>query len=293
VDFEKENTEYYFPSTIDQAIDIKNKFKNKARFIGGGTDLLLSMERESFKPKALIDITHIPDLGEIKIDESTISIGASVTYSKILSNTVLCKKLPFLEKAIRSIGGIQVRNIATIIGNIANASPAGDTLPVLYVLKTKVHSCRVSSKKITPIKNFILGVRKIDLQPNELITHITFDIPNPNDLCIFEKQGNRHAMAISTASIAILVSFLGERVKNIEIALGSVGPTVLLVDEIKNILIDRKLTVEKINEVSKLVSTKARPIDDVRGSANYRLLAIEGLVRRSLLKYINISETEV
>lgn len=279
-------TDYFFPKTINQAVDLKCQFNDNARFIAGGTDLLLSMEKEQSKPYALIDITHISELGIININENSVSIGASVTYNQILSNKALCNKLPFLEKAIRSIGGVQVRNVATLVGNIANASPAGDTLPVLYVLKAIIHISGKNSKREVPIENFILGVRRIDLSSDELITHITFELPEPCDSCVFEKQGNRHSMAISVASLAMKISSQKEKINKISIALGSVGPTVVFIEEIPMDLINQKLTHEIIDEITKFISRKAKPIDDIRGSAKYRLLATEGLVRKSLLKFI-------
>lgn len=282
----KKQVEYFFPESVEIACELKEKYDDKARIIAGGTDLLLSMEREDYQPHALIDITRIPDLKNISIVDSCVTIGAAVTYSEILSCSKLCEKIPFLSTAIQSIGGVQVRNVATMIGNIANASPAADTLPPLYVLNTKVHVSNSSKSREISIEDFILGVRKIDLMPSEIITHISFDLPKSSYVGVFDKLGNRHAMAISVASIAVLISLTGNVVNDIRLALGSVASTVLKVEDLKNVIVGKVLNDESIHEASEIASKAAKPIDDVRGSANYRHLAISGLVTRSLNQII-------
>lgn len=274
-------TDYYFPETINQALELKANISN-ARFIAGGTDLLINLNKKHEVPNALIDVTHIPELNLIHNDNNHFCIGASVTYSQILQDKFVLSKLPYLAKAIRLIGGTQIRNVGTLVGNIANASPAGDTLPLLYVLKTNIHISGIETKKIIPIEDFILGVRKINLGQEELITHISMRVPAPDELCIFEKLGNRHAMAISVASLAMRLKAKGDRIEMLNVALGSVGPTVMFIEKFPEFLEYGELTKNTIEEFAKFVINKATPIDDIRGSAKYRLLAIKGLILRTL-----------
>lgn len=274
--------DYFFPKSIKDACDLKNEYRERARFIAGGTDLFLFMERDGYHPQALIDINRIPVLKDISIDGSTISVGSAVTYNEILNHRPLCDALPFLEKAIRTIGGVQVRNVATLVGNIANASPAADTLPPLYVLKTKVHIANNNCSREMLIEDFILGVRHTDLSSNEMITHVTFEIPKPDYLGVFDKLGLRKAMAISVVSVAVLISFIGEVVGEVKIALGSVAPTIISVPGVDTVLVGRSLNDKVINEVAGITSQVAMPIDDVRGSAEYRKLAVAGMIRRAL-----------
>jgi CO/xanthine dehydrogenase FAD-binding subunit len=280
----KQPVEYFFPKTAKEACEIKKEYGNGARFIAGGTDLLLLMAREAYHPQALIDINRIPALNIISINGSKATIGAAVTYNQILNCRQLCKASPFVEKAIRTIGGVQVRNVATMVGNIANASPAADTLPPLYVLKTKIHLADGEQSRMVPVEDFILGVRKTDLRAGEMITHITFDFPQPGDWCEFDKLGLRKAMAISVVSVALFISFDNNQVKKAEIALGSVAPTVIKVPGVQSALAGHSLNEKTIEDLAELASQAACPIDDVRGSAQYRKLAVAGMVRRSLNK---------
>lgn len=286
MEVKSERTEYLFPKLIDEACKLKEKFGAGGRFIAGGTDLLLLLDQLNEKPKVLIDINRIPELKTFTISDSLVTIGAAVTYNEILENNELCQQLPFLEKAIRSIGGVQVRNMATLVGNIANASPAGDSLPTLYVLKAKVCTTDGTSQREIAIEDFILGVRKINLKPNELISHIKFKLPKPGFRGEFEKIGLRKAMAISLVSLALLISLDELKIDEIYMALGSVAPTVVNVGGL-DAIIGKPLNQKTIAEIAAIAANNAKPIDDVRGSAEYRRMAITGMVKRSLNKFID------
>lgn len=278
----KTPVEYHFPQTVEAACALKKRYGEKARFIAGGTDLLLLMERDGYHPQALIDLNRIPSLKKLSISDRWVSIGAAVTYSEILACQRLCEEIPFFAKAIRTIGGVQVRNVATLAGNIANASPAADTLPPLYVLNAKIHTTSLAGAREKPIEQFILGVRRVALEPTEFITHITFDLPEQGYAGDFDKLGVRRAMAISVVSVAILLYFKGHLVKEARLALGSVAPTVLRVAKAETALAGNPLSYGKIEEATQISCTAAQPIDDVRASANYRQQAVAGVVRRAL-----------
>lgn len=279
---DKTTVEYLFPQSIEEASLLKEQYGDSARLLAGGTDLMLLIEREHDRPDALIDITRIPLLQRIEIVDQTANIGAAVTYSQLLTSDALCTAVPFLEKAIRTIGGVQVRNIATMVGNLANASPAGDTLPTLYVLEAEVHTFGPQGSRLVPINQFVLDVRKTALKPAELITHVSFKVPDSNWHSTFQKLGLRRSMAIAVASVAVLLHIEDGVIKQARVALGSIAPTVIRASEAEGSLVGSALEEDRIERAGQLASEAAKPIDDVRGSARYRRAVIVGLVRRAL-----------
>lgn len=283
--------EYFYPSDVPACIELLQRYGDRARLIAGGTDLLLLMERQSFHPAALIDITRILYLQRLEVDAERAVIGSAVTFRHLLECRALCDGAPFLADAIRQIGGAQIRNVATLVGNITNASPAGDTLPPLYVLDAQVHTQGPNGTRKIPIDKFVRGVRQVDLQPGELVTHVTFNLPGADERGVFQKLGFRRAMAIAVVSVAALLRFQGERVVKARLALGAVAPTVLRVPEAEKSLTGSRLEAQAIEEAAAAASAAARPIDDVRASAHYRRHAVRGLTRRALTQLAsNIQE---
>ncbi len=274
--------DYLFPATVEEASALKTRHGKRARFIAGGTDLVLLVEAGGPHPEYLIDVTRIPDLHRLEAVGGRFTIGAAVTYSDLLGFAPLVEGVPFLVKAIHTIGGVQVRNIATLAGNLANASPAGDTLPPLYVLDTTVHLYGPEGARAVPVRDFVLGVRRTVLGDGELITHLTWDAPGPGWYGAFEKLGLRRAMAIAVAGLAVLVRVAGDRVEEARVALGSVAPTVIRAPEVEMALTGGALDDDAVERAAQLASEAARPIDDVRGSADYRKMVVGGLMRRAL-----------
>ncbi len=279
---ERQCVEYLYPTDVPGCIAMLQHGGDRTRVIAGGTDLLLLMERQGFHPEALIDITRIPALSQLAVDAEHAEIGSAVTFRRLLDCQALCKGAPFLADAIRQIGSAQIRNIATLVGNIVNASPAGDTLPPLYVLGAQVHIQGPQGVRRMPIGEFVRGVRQVDLAPGELVTRVSFDLPGPEWRGVFQKLGLRRAMAIAVVSVATLLRFDGERVTEARLALGAVAPTVLRVPESEELLAGSRLDADVIERAAVAASAAARPIDDVRASALYRRHAVRGLVRRAL-----------
>ncbi len=279
---ERQRVQYLYPTNVPDCVEMLHHYGERARVIAGGTDLLLLMERQGFHPKTLIDITRIPALLSLDVDAEHAEIGSAVTFRRLLDCRTLREGVPFLTDAIRQIGGTQIRNIATLAGNIVNASPAGDTLPPLYVLGAQVHVQGPGGVRRMPIGEFVRGVRQVDLAPGELVTRVSFDLPGPGWRGVFQKLGLRRAVAIAVVSVAALLCFDGERVIKARLALGAVASTVLRVGEAEELLVGSRLDADVIERAAAAASAAARPIDDVRASALYRRHAVRGLVRRTL-----------
>jgi len=274
--------EYYFPASVAEAITLMQQYGEQARLIAGGTDLLLDIERQRYHAQALVDVTRIPALQRMELDGGGVTIGAAVTYSRLLAWSAFCEGVPLLADAIRRIGSVQIRNVATLVGNITNASPAGDALPPLYVLGAQVHVDGPQGRRLVPIEKFVLGVRRIALEPGELVTHVTFHLPGPGWCGAFGKVGLRRAMIITVANVAVLLLAEGGRMAEVRIALGAVAPTVLRVPEVETFLAGSTLDEETVVQAGRLATQAVQPIDDVRASASYRREVAGGLVRRTL-----------
>jgi len=274
--------DYYFPKDVQEASQWMQQYGNKARLIAGGTDLLLLMERQGYHPKALIDLTRIPELQRLEVTGDQVLIGSAVTYSRLLKFPALTNGVPFLAKAIRTIGGVQIRNIATLAGNVTNASPAGDSLPPLYCLEAQVGIYGAGGRRSLPIQEFILGVRRTALAPGELVTHLSFQLPSEGWQGVYEKLGLRRAMAIAVASLAMLLKIEAGRICEARLALGAVAPTVIRASQAEAYLQEHALDELAIETAAELATQATHPIDDVRASARYRREVVRGLVRRAL-----------
>ncbi|MFO7881609.1 MAG: xanthine dehydrogenase family protein subunit M [Kosmotogaceae bacterium] len=244
--------------------------------MAGGTDLMVRLRKGVVLPEAVISLTKIPGMKEIEDLGNKIRLGCKVTYSQILDSKMLSRKSPLLIKAIRKIGSPQIRNRGTLIGNIVNASPAGDSI-IPMVLSNSILNIRgpKGDRKID-LEDFIIGPGKTTLSVGEYVRSIDFESTEKWS-SIFYKVGQRNAMTIATASVGILFNE-----KNIRIAFGSVAPTVV-----------RAVKVEKLYEQHGIEGTKREefinkcleyisPIDDVRASAWYRREVIKGLIERAL-----------
>ena len=262
--------EGYSPNTFEQALKILNE--KDVIIYSGGTDLMVKNKNvASLLPKFTKDLLYIGDLNELKEireEGNTIKIGAACTLSSLLR----VESIPeVLKEAIRNIASPAIRNIGTIGGNICNASPAGDTLPILYALEAKLKLSSINSSREVNINDFILGPGKIILKNNEILESILIEKVNFNKV-YYQKVGARKASAISKISFVALAEVIEEKIIDIRIAIGSVGPKIVRVKTAEDILIGRELKdIENIiSEITKIYSENVNPISDQRSTAIYR-----------------------
>lgn len=260
----------YSPSTFKEALKILNE--KDVIVYAGGTDLMVRYKNiSSLLPKFDKDLLYIEKLKELKeINESSseIRIGAACKLSYLLQSDYIPQ---ILKQAIKNIASPAIRNMGTIGGNICNASPAGDTLPVLYALDAKVKITSINNSKETEIKDFILGPKKTILENNEILESIIIPKANFNKI-YFQKVGARKASSISKVSFVALAEIEKEEIKDLRIAIGSVGPSVVRVKEGEDTLIGKNIKDinDSINHIQEIYSKKITPIDDQRSTANYR-----------------------
>lgn len=275
--------EYLFPTSVDEALEVLVAREGQARVVAGGTDLILDLREGRRQAETLVDITRIPDLNRITLDDGIITLGAAVTYRRVIGSPLLQTRAPVLVEACRTVGSPQIRNVGTLVGNLANASPAGDAIPPLWALGASVTlTSRRGGRRTLPLEEFFLGVRRTTLSPDEMLVSISFPAPQPNERSAFLKLGLRRTLAIAVANVAAVLGFDGDVVTHARIALGAVAPTVIRAREAEESLAGRPLTEKAIVRAGDLAAAAARPIDDIRGGAAYRREVVRVLTTRAL-----------
>ncbi|MFN2563418.1 MAG: xanthine dehydrogenase family protein subunit M [Gemmatimonadaceae bacterium] len=237
--------------------------------LAGATDLYVSLNFGTLPGTRFLDLWRLAPLRKIeKGADGMLSIGALATYTQIIRSRHVRAQVPMLVEAARQIGGVQIQNRGTIGGNIANASPAGDSLPVLAVLDAVVVLRRVAGERRVPFGEFYTGYRASVRRPDELI--VAVEIPRVDGKQWFRKVGTRAAQAISKVVMAAV------RAERPRIALGSVGPTVVRAPRTEEALAGGA----SVDDAARILEEEIRPIDDVRSTADYRRTVAGNLVRR-------------
>ncbi|MDX2076119.1 MAG: FAD binding domain-containing protein [bacterium] len=274
---------YHQVTTLDQALTILHDHHHHAKIMAGGTDLLLELERGQKHADVIIDITRLPELGTITHANGKITLGALVTHNQVVANAhIIAHALP-LAQASWEVGAPQIRNRATVAGNIITASPANDTITPLMALGASVTLASISGTREVALSDFYVGYRKTVMRPDELVTHIHIPTMPTSARGIFIKLGLRKAQAISVINVAIVLDFdTNDIVKNAVITLGCVAPTIISLPQVANTLIGQQLTPDVIRQTALACATIPQPIDDVRAPADYRKEMIAILVARGL-----------
>ncbi|GAB4454774.1 MAG: hypothetical protein OHK0041_19200 [Anaerolineales bacterium] len=275
---------YLNTTTIDEALAALAKEGERARIVAGGTDLLLELERGVRKGiHTLIDVTRIPRLDQITLDEDgVIHLGALVTHNHCVASKLIRERAAPLARAAWEVGAPQIRNRGTVAGNLITASPANDTITPLMALGASVTLASIRGTRTVALKDFYTGVRKTVMQPDEMLLEISFPAMTSTQRGTFVKLALRRAQAISVVNVAVVLDIEADTVRNASITLGAVAPTIIHAAEAENYLAGKPLSGEVIEEAARLTMEAARPIDDIRGSAAYRREMVRVCTRRGL-----------
>ncbi len=274
---------YYTPASVHEALTLLAEHRGRARLIAGGTDLIIELERNIRTPDAVIDISRLPDLDTITMDEEgDIHLGCLVTHNQAAASEWLVRRAYPLARACWEVGAPQIRNRGTIAGNLITASPANDTITPLWALDASVTLESLRGRRTLTFPEFFQGVRRTALADDEMLTDIRFRPLAENERGTFIKLGLRQAQAISVVNVAAIVQFDGEKVARARLALGSVAPTSVRAGEAEAFLVGKRLDEETIARAGELAANAARPIDDIRGSAAYRREMVRVLTMRAL-----------
>ncbi len=275
---------YINATSIDEVVKVLGEKKESARVIAGGTDLILELERGVRKGlDTLVDVTRIPHLDQISIDEDDIiHLGPLVTHNDCVASKLIRKKAYPLARATWEVGAPQIRNRGTIAGNLITASPANDTISPLMALGASVTLVSIHGERAVPLKDFYTGVRKTVMQPDEILVDISFPALKKSQRGTFIKLALRRAQAISLVNAAIILDLKADTVQSASITLGAVTPVITHAKEAEKFLVKKKLNKKNIAQAAELAVQAAHPIDDVRGSASYRNEMVRVITLRGL-----------
>ena len=251
--------------------------------LAGGTDLMVQANRGAHSLESVLDLSRIPELKNWALEGSEMVLGAGISYTD-LADPQIAALVPALTQAARTVGSPQIRNAGTLGGNLATASPAGDTIPVLVAMDAVLQLKSSTENREVEITEFITGVKTNALKPGEIIQSITVPVfRGPQE---FLKVGTRNAMVISVVSLALVTDYLGRKLR---VGVGSVSPVPFRATAAEEFIAQEfdwetnsALSEEVINKFSELVADSTKPIDDHRGTADYRKHAVGVLAKRAL-----------
>ena len=272
------------PRSLDDALEALNQ--EGAQVLAGGTDLINNIKINAAKPRRLVYILGIADLDYVTVKGKTLSIGAGARLGDIEHNRQVVTRFPALCEAINVIGGTQIRNMATLTGNICNASPGADTPPILLVLNAEVEICEANGATAgqinrLPLGGFFTGPKKTVLKQGQMVGSVTLPVPPEHSGAAFRRLA-RVSLDIAKINCAAYIEREGERIQLTRIALGSVAPTPVRAPTIENALEGQKYSERLFQQVAELVGEDIAPIDDVRSTAEYRRQIASLLVREAL-----------
>ncbi len=276
--------EYINATSIEEVVGILAQKGPAARIVAGGTDLILELERGLRTGiETVIDITRLPGLDRIVLDEDgVIHLGALVTHNDCAASKMLREKAYPLARAAWEVGAPQIRNRGTVAGNLITASPANDTITPLMALDASVVLKSVRGERVVRLQDFYTGVRKNVMQPDEMLVEIFFKGLDATHKATFVKVALRRAQAISVINVAIVLRLAANTVQQAAITLGAVAPTILHAAEAETFLVGQALTDEVIARAAELARDAAKPIDDIRASADYRREMVRVFTGRGL-----------
>ena len=273
--------QYFEPENLEEALQLLKTYGSEARILAGGTDLLVKMKTRVIEPKYVINIKRIKGLRYVRVDNDFIRIGALTTWRDLEESELVREEIPALYDAVKSMGSVQIRNMATIGGNLCNASPAADSAPPLLVHEAKIKLVSIEGTREIPITEFFTGPGMTVMKPYELLQEVV--VPRRKGGSSFIKI-SRVAMDLAIASAATYVDVENGTINDVKIALGSVAPRPIRAKKCEAALIGRKVDDRILKEVANLVVNEISPIDDVRGTAWYRKEVSKVLVYDSLVK---------
>lgn len=262
---------YEVAQTLAEALSLLESHNGgNVRLVAGGTDLILQLHERILSAEVLVDISRVSEMRGIRQDGDEIVIGAATTYAEIYHSSLIQNHAPLLAEASKKIGAVQIQNMATLGGNIGNASPAADAIPCLYALNADVVVAGPNAERRIPVAEFHQGYRKIDLKPGELIKEIRFAIPPEGTGTAFYKYALRKSQAISVVDAAVCLKIEDGVIRHAAVALGAVAPTIIRSPEAEAVLIGEPPSEDLFARAGEAARKDARPIDDIRGSASFR-----------------------
>ena len=278
-----QKVQFYVPTTLDEALGFKQKHQD-VTIVAGGTDISVQMNKERLEPDCVMSLTHLSGLESLEIKNKTVTVGARLNWSKLAEH---CQQhLPQFAEIIEIFASRQIKNSATLAGNIGNASPIADSLPFLYVIDAEIElsgyqpNAEVANKRWVKINQFYHGYKITEMKQEELITRIRWNLPGAEEVLKLYKVSKRKDLDISTFTAGIWLKLKKGKIQNARLAFGGVGPVVLRLPETEEYLQGKTLMLEIFQEAGKKARDEISPISDVRASSDYRSQLAENIMQK-------------
>lgn len=275
--------DYLKPQTLEEALSLIKKYGDRAKWIAGATDALVMNRQRKISPDLFISLRGIQGLDQIE-SNGMLKIGALVTHRKIEQSETIRKSFPLLAEASSVLGSVQIRNVATIGGNLCTASPSAETAPPLLVYEAEVRLVSQRGERRLPIGSLFLGPGETALAKDEILTEILLPFPPPNSVGTYWKLGRRKSMDLAVVNVAVLLTLNADTgvCERARIALGAVAPTPIRAKKAEQVMEGNPLDESIIRKVAEQAREECSPITDIRGSADYRREMVSVLVEEAI-----------
>jgi aerobic carbon-monoxide dehydrogenase medium subunit len=277
--------DYFRPTTVEEACRLSGSPDEKVKILAGGTDLLIRMKNKVMLPEKLVSLRDVPGLSSIAFSaEKGLSIGSMVSLSAIEDSSEIKQNYPAIIEAAGTIGSVQIRNRATLGGNVCNASPAADMLPILIAFSATAVITDGKSDRTVLLENFYTGPGSTAMKRGELLRGITLPLPSPSGFYKYIKA-SRTALDCAGVGVGAMVEFNKEKTicQQLRLVLGAVSPTVVRAKDSENLAAGQALDDQLIGKISQKATEEINPITDIRCSADYRNNMVSVNTRRVLL----------
>ncbi len=274
-------TTVYCVEKLDKAYEVLSQ--NKVKILAGGTDLMVVYGSGSVLPEKVLDIWRLDELRKIDEEDEYLKLGALCTYTQLINDERVKKFAPTLVDASLTIGAVQIQNRGTIGGNIVNASPAGDSLPVLSAFDAQLELGSARGTRRVAFNSFYTAYRQTVLESDELVINVLIPKQNPKEKAQFYKVGTRAAQAISKVVMAVRAVVNDKKeIEKIAIAMGSVAPTVIRARKTEELLTGLEINADLIEQARTSLNDEVQPIDDIRSTEHYRRVVSGNLIAKFL-----------
>jgi carbon-monoxide dehydrogenase medium subunit len=279
---------YEMPNSVEEALDILNRYEGRAQLIAGGTDLIIELQEGKQSAGCLVDVTRIPGLDRIEPEGDTIVLGANVTFRQIKDSPLLREKARVLPEAAASVGALQIQTVATLAGNVVSALPAADGCVALLALEAEVEIASLEGRTWQPVRKLFLGPGRSAVDPRrQMITKIRFPVPEGRYGTAWERIGRRRALVLPILNCAVNLSLAegDDQIARARIGLGPVAPVPFQATETEAFLRGRAATEEVFGQAGEIAASEAKPRTSVlRASKEYRNEVLKVLVRKGLTR---------
>ncbi len=278
--------DFYQPTSLQEASQLLRENGPGGRFLAGGTDLVIAMKEKGLVPKYIVDLKRISGLSGIREQgDGSVAIGALTTMREIETSTLIATKYPFLSQSAAEVGSIQIRNRATVGGNMANATPSADVAPSLVALNATAKITGANGDRTAALEEFFRGPGQTVMTSDEILTEITIPKTGPRLVGEYIKFSPREMMDLAYVGVAVTYNLGGSdrKCEGVRIVLGAVAPTPIRAKRAEAALEGQVLTEALAEKAGEIAAEEAKPISDVRSSADYRRAMVGAMTKRALL----------